>query len=476
MKQILSRASLALLIILCSWASALAQLTIKVTAIPANTPPGSNIHVAGTFNNWDPGDATKILTPLGGGQFQIVLNPPVGTVEYKFTRGSWATVEGNATGGYLANRVVTYNGQPKTVNVSILSWQGQSGTSGTAAANVQILDDAFSIPQLNRTRRVWLYLPPDYFTTTKHYPVLYMQDAQNLFDEQTSFSGEWKVDESLNQLQAQGDYGCIVVGIDNGGQYRLDEYSPWVNAQYNEGGDGDEYVTFMVNTLKPYIDANYRTLPGRLTTGVAGSSMGSLISMYAFSERQDIFSKAGILSPAFWFGGNNPASHVASHTKQGNSRVYFMCGADEEEDGNQSNYVVEDMMEVANAMTTAGFTPSEKQIKIPADGKHSEWFWAREFPDAYVWLFAGAVTGNSEPQTSTTLEIYPNPAGSWVRFAGIDSDEKVSVKIYNASGKLLRSVTIIGNEPVWTGDLSPGVYVVKARKKGGKWMVGKLVR
>ena len=102
MQQFLTRSALALLIILGQLANANAQLTIKVTAIPANTPPGSSIYVAGTFNTWNPGDATKILTPLGGGQFQIVLNPPVGTVEFKFTRGSWATVEGNANGGFYA--------------------------------------------------------------------------------------------------------------------------------------------------------------------------------------------------------------------------------------------------------------------------------------------------------------------------------------------------------------------------------------
>lgn len=476
MQKCLFRTAFALLITFGQFTLAFSQLTLKVTAIPANTPPGSTIYAVGTFNNWTLSDPTTALTPLGGGQFQIVLNPPVGQVKFKFNRGTWATVEGNANGGFLPDRVLNYNGQPTTVNLTILTWEGQGGGNGTAASNVQILDNAFSIPELNRTRRVWLYLPPDYYTTTKKYPVMYMQDGQNLFDEQTSFSGEWKVDESLNQLSAQGNYGCIVVGIDNGGQYRLDEYSPWINSQYNAGGQGDEYVDFLVNTLKPFIDMNYRTMPGRLTTGVAGSSMGGLISMYAFSERQDIFSKAGIFSPAFWFGGNNPVTHVATHPKQGASRVYFVCGADEEGDGNQSNYVVNDMNAVSNAMTTAGFTSGEKLSKVSPDGTHSEWFWAREFPDAYVWLFAGAVSASPTPESPAKLEIYPNPAGSWVHFSGVSDTETVYLKIYNASGKLVRDTSIVGNEAVWTGELVPGVYVVKARKKGGKWIVGKLVR
>ncbi len=451
-----------------------AQLTIKVTAIPANTPPGSSIYIAGTFNNWDPADATKILTPLGGGQFSIVLNPPNGTVKFKFTRGTgWATVEGNANGTQQADHETTYNGQPKTVELPILTWEDLSGNTpagSTAAANVQILDNNFSIPQLNRNRRIWLYLPPDYQTTTKKYPVLYMQDAQNLFDVTTSFSGEWEVDESLNQLFAQGDYGCIVVGIDNGGEHRLDEYSPWVNSEYNEGGEGGEYLDFMVNTLKPYIDANYRTLPGRLTTGLMGSSMGGLISMYGFSERQDIYSKAGIFSPAFWFGGSNPANHVAAHPKQGEARVYFLAGGDE------PAYVTQDVQAVANAMTTAGFTTNEKYIRLPNDGEHSEWFWKREFPAAYQWLFAGAVSATGEPKSDSDLQIFPNPAGSSVRIAGLKAGQKATIQIVGNDGKVWRNTTIVGNNPLYTGDLPAGFYVVRVKKSGGKWQSVKMVR
>ncbi len=455
-----------------------AQLTLRVNAIPGNTPPGANIHVAGTFNNWNPGDATKILTALGGGQYQIVLTPPLGEVKFKFARGSWATVEGNANGGFLPDRILNYNGQPTTVDLNILSWEdlGTSGGNGTAAPNVQVLDNSFYIPQLNRNRRIWLYLPPDYQATAKKYPVLYMQDGQNLFDQTTSFAGEWELDESLNELQAQGDWGCIVAGIDNGGQYRLDEYSPWLNPQYG-GGQGDEYLEFIVNTLKPYIDANFRTLPGRLTTGIGGSSMGGLISMYALAERQDVFSKAAIFSPAFWFADAEPANHVASHFKQGNVRVYFLSGADEEADGNQSNYVVEDMQSVANAMITAGFSPSEKSFNVINDGQHSEWFWAREFPDAYEWLFADFTSPSNEPNlTSPMLEIFPNPASTWVRFSGVGAGEKMDLQIFGSDGKLWRDTSFRGAEQVWTGDLPLGLYFVKARKSGGEWCIARLVR
>ena len=130
---------------------------------PGNTPPGSSIYIAGTFNNWNAGDATKILTPMGNGQFSIVLTPAVGTVKFKFTRGGWPSVEGNANGSFQPDHETTYNGQPKTIQLPILSWEdlGGSGSNSTAAPNVQIMDNDFYIPQLNRNRRIWLYLPPD---------------------------------------------------------------------------------------------------------------------------------------------------------------------------------------------------------------------------------------------------------------------------------------------------------------------------
>lgn len=451
-----------------------AQLTLKVNSIPFNTPPGASIHAVGTFNNWNPGDPAMILAPNGSGQYSITINPPAGEVKFKFTRGNWDMVEGDANGNYLPDRVLNYNGQPTTVNLSILSWEDLSGggnPNSTAADNVFVIDDNFYIPQLNRERRVWIYLPPDYQTTTKKYPVLYMHDAQNLFDVTTGAFGEWEVDESLNELFQQGDYGCIVVGIDNGGIDRLDEYSPWFNSDYNEGGDGAAYVNFIVNTLKPHIDSLYRTFPGRLTTGIMGSSMGGLISMYALSERQDVFSKAGIFSSAFWFAGSNPANHVATHPKQGDVRVYFLAGGDE------PDYVEQDMLEVANAMNTAGFSNSEKFVHVPSDGQHSEWFWAREFPDAYVWLFQGAVTSVSWPKSGgEPLEIFPNPSSTWVRFSGVKTGERIQFQILGADGKIWRDSTVTGGDPLWTGDLPAGFYVVKVKRKNGKWYSAKLVK
>ncbi|MBK7634993.1 MAG: hypothetical protein IPJ13_12445 [Saprospiraceae bacterium] len=108
--------------------------------------------------------------------------------------------EGNAQGSFIPDRTATYEGSPQTVELTIAGWEGASTAPSTASAQVRILSDTFLIPQLNRKRRIWMYLPKDYNTSAKTYPVLYMHDGQNLFDKKTSFSGEWGVDESLDSL------------------------------------------------------------------------------------------------------------------------------------------------------------------------------------------------------------------------------------------------------------------------------------
>ncbi|MCC6460283.1 MAG: T9SS type A sorting domain-containing protein [Saprospiraceae bacterium] len=439
-----------------------------MTAIPLNTPATEKVYIAGTFNNWNPGDPTKILTAQPNGQYSITLNPAVGPVRFKFTRGNWDSVEGDITGGFQADHIVTYTGMPQTIDVIILSWEDLGAPD--PGTHVTVLDNNFFMPQLNRTRRVWIYVPPDYQTSTKKYPVMYMQDGQNLFDPSTSFAGEWEVDESLDKLFAQGDYGCIVVGIDNGGAYRLDEYSPWVNSLYG-GGQGDEYMSFIVKTLKPYIDAHYRTMPGRNHTGIMGSSMGGLVSMYGIMEYQTIFSKAGIFSPAFWFAGDHPADQVLGAGKRDNLKVYFLAG------GQEPAYVQQDVQEVVDAMLQTGFNASEIQVKTPTDGQHAEWFWKREFPAAYQWLFAGTVTATGEAASDApSLDVYPNPAMDWIQVSGMDDFEQARVQIVSADGSVQQDVEIQAGESIFTGDLPAGFYAVRVKTQDEGWQTLKMIR
>ena len=208
-----------------------------------------------------------------------------------------------------------------------------------------------------------------------------MQDAQNLFNDATSFSGEWKIDETLNQLFAEGNPDAIVVGIENGGAERLNEYSPWKNDKYG-GGKGDAYTEFLGKTLKPFIDKNYRTLPQAKNTALIGSSMGGLISFYAGLKYPEKFGKLGIFSPSFWFNFKDLNFFVNKNSKKlKHTKFYFLAGKKESEN------MVSDIEKVIPVLIKKGVPKENIKTKFDEDGTHSESYWSREFGAAYLWLF-----------------------------------------------------------------------------------------
>jgi predicted alpha/beta superfamily hydrolase len=452
MKRFLKVRSILILVLGLLTQALFAQLTINVTSVPANTPADDDIFIAGNFNGWNPGNTAYKLTDNNDGTYTIVFTPSVGNLEFKFTRGSWATVEGTAQGQFMPNRTLYYGGGPQTEDLTIAGWEGNGGGS-TLAENAYILSEDFEMPQLDRTRRIWLYLPPDYESTDKTYPVLYMHDGQNLFDETTSFSGEWEVDESLNELFDNGDEGVIVIGIDNGGVHRLDEYSPWVNAQYG-GGEGDEYVDFIVETLKPFIDASFRTKSDRDNTGIMGSSMGGLISMYAAVEHQDVFSKAGIFSPSFWFS-SEVYTHVENTGKQYDMKFYMLGGEQE------SASLIQQMETMENTLQEAGFDDSEIILVTHSDGQHSEWYWRREFPDAYAWLFSEVINALPFVSAKDEVKIGPNPFSDSLFFATDLPLNDVTVNLYNLSGEKVNTRIISFGETVDFSAIKDGLYLLE---------------
>lgn len=360
-----------------------AQLIVQINSLPSSTPLADPIYVAGSFNGWASGNSNYILKPGENSKLSIELVTPPGNVSFKFTRGSWQTVEGNAAGDYRSNHSIQYQGGRQVVNIDILSWEDlpERSNQSTASDNVKLLKADFYIPQLNRNRRIWIYLPADYYSTSTTYPVVYLQDGQNVFDASRSFSGEWRVDETLDIFKSTNQLQIIAVAIENGGSQRLNEYSPWVNSRYG-GGQGDEYMEFLVQTLKPFIDNRFRTKPQREHTVIAGSSMGGLISMYGAIEYQEIFGKAVIFSPAFWF---SPEIYelVDEIGKEQRMKFYLLAGQQED-----NGSVVNAIVRMNDLLVEQGFGMGELFVRTHQDGQHSEWYWAREFPGAIQWLFS----------------------------------------------------------------------------------------
>ncbi|MBV1907673.1 MAG: hypothetical protein KUG78_00035 [Kangiellaceae bacterium] len=249
----------------------------------------------------------------------------------------------------------------------------------SATSNVTVLEKELIIPGLNRNRKLRIYLPTNYETASERYPVLYMHDGQNLFDDVTSYVGEWGVDESLNELAQKNNLSLIVVGIDNGGEKRMNELSPWENSDFGVA-EGKAYMAFIVGTVKPMIDKLYRTKKDSKNTAIMGSSMGGLISHYAAFEYPDIFSKVGVFSPSFWFSNEVYPFSQSSKLKD-NVKLYYLMG------GEEGSNAIENMNKMVEQLKSQGMSDAQIYSKVPTKGKHSESFWRQEFKQAILWLF-----------------------------------------------------------------------------------------
>lgn len=247
----------------------------------------------------------------------------------------------------------------------------------TAQANVSLLGAPMAMPGLNRSRQVRLYLPPSYATSDKRYPVLYMHDGQNVFDQATAYAGEWKVDETLNALAAGGKLEVIVVAIDNGQEKRMQELSPWTGSA--GPAEGNQYLDFIVNTVKPLVDSRYRTLPDRTNTAIMGSSMGGLISHYALVRHPTVFGKAGVFSPSYWYSSAS-FDYFNTTPAARDARLYLLMGEGE-------GQMVPDVRRVHGYVQNQQHPAANVTLRI-APGEHSEAFWAGEFERAITWLFA----------------------------------------------------------------------------------------
>jgi predicted alpha/beta superfamily hydrolase len=231
--------------------------------------------------------------------------------------------------------------------------------------------------QLNTTKKIWVYLPKNYAASKKKYPVIYMQDGQNLFDSKTAYAGEWNIDETLDSINAQ----VIVIGIENGGEKRMDELTPFKNEKYG-GGNADLYLDFMVKTLKPYVDKTYRTRTNVNNTCIFGSSLGGLISFYAAVKYQKIFGKVGCFSPSFWFN-RKEIFDLIEKTKTFKTKIYFLCGDSEGDDD-----MIKDLNNMENIVNIKRCECKKLNKKvIIKGGNHNEKLWREGFKKAYLWLF-----------------------------------------------------------------------------------------
>jgi len=232
-------------------------------------------------------------------------------------------------------------------------------------------------PELRNRRTVDVYLPASYAGSRRKYPVVYMQDGQNLSDPATAFAGTWHLPATLNALADEG-LEAVIVGIHNTGPGRLGEYSPFADPRHG-GGRGDTYLRFLTRTLKPRIDRSFRTRAGREATLIAGSSMGALISLHAFFALPSVFGGAAALSPSVWYADRRMLTLVA-RSRRPRGHLYLDVGTGE------GAATVRDARRLRDLLVGKGFTRDRLRYVESQGATHDEAAWATRLPHALRFL------------------------------------------------------------------------------------------
>lgn len=244
---------------------------------------------------------------------------------------------------------------------------------------------------LNNDREVIVYLPPGYGTSKgRRYSVFYMHDGQNLFDGATSFipGQEWRVDETAERLIGAGKIEpLIVVGIYNT-KDRIDEYTAAADAKYKMGGKADLYGRMLVEELKPFIDSQYRTKRDAKHTGLAGSSLGALASLYLALKPPNVFGRAAVVSPSVWFAGKHILHYVESLPKKPSVRVWIDIGTKEGRTPEEAKQNVDDARLLRDALVRKGWRLGKDLNYVEAEGaEHIEGAWAARVEAILAFLF-----------------------------------------------------------------------------------------
>jgi predicted alpha/beta superfamily hydrolase len=362
-----------------------ASVTFEVK-VPEDTPPGAIITVVGSSltlgSDMAPGFG---LRSQGGGRHVGLVRMMVGEdVSYDiWQRDTWIP-EADATGARVARRTFRVEGD-MTVSITVEHWgapaagpKPKRGLSGIIRTHPAVRSAFLAQP-----RDLIVYLPPDYFDSPeRRYPVLYMHDGQNLMDASTSFSGEWSVDEAAEQLIQAGQVEpLIIVGVSNTSD-RIAEYTQEPDPRYPAGGKADAYGRFLVEELKPMIDAKYRTRTGPGDTGLAGSSLGGLVSLYLGMKYPGTFSRLGVISPSVWWADRDILEHVRELGTKPPLKLWVDMGTMEDKDA------IPDARLLREALIAKGWVEGSDLRYVEIEGAvHNEQAWSLRIDDVLRYLF-----------------------------------------------------------------------------------------
>lgn len=253
-------------------------------------------------------------------------------------------------------------------------------------------------PEPGRRRHLLVYLPPSYAAGAaagRRYPVIYAQDGQNLFDERTSYAGDWHVDETMERLARERGIEAVVVGIPNAGADRLHEYSPIVEPGLS-AGRADAYLDFLVRRVKSLVEAEFAVAPERERTGILGSSLGGLFSLYAFFGRPEVFGFVAAMSPSLQLGEDAMLAYLKARPYVP-GRIYLDVGTNEGARPRLGRFLFRRFARPYPARVRAafrilarkGYRPGHDLLFVQdRHGRHNEADWGRRLPRALEFLLA----------------------------------------------------------------------------------------
>jgi len=250
----------------------------------------------------------------------------------------------------------------------------------------------FSSRIFRNTRFLRVWLPPGYDdpeNADRRYPVLYLNDGQNLFESATSFTGvEWGADETADRLIRERVVPpLLIVGVDNAGKERLREYMPHRSLQpVILRVQGTRYPNFLIREVMPFVSRNYRVAEGPQNTGLGGSSLGALIALYTASVQPGLIGRLLLESPSLW-ASNRQAIKDSRHVSRWPERVYLGTGTAELGRSDRDQSVVDDVRELAGIFRRAGLDDRRLKLVVEEGAPHHESAWARRFPEALTFLF-----------------------------------------------------------------------------------------
>ena len=267
--------------------------------------------------------------------------------------------------------------------------------AGSATGDLRLHEFRSRVFHNTRFLRVWL--PPGYDDAPnagRRYPVLYLNDGQNLFEASTSFTGvEWQVDETADGLVREGAIPpMMIVGLDNAAQDRIREYMPHRSLHpILLRGQGSRYPNFLIKEVMPFVARNYRVAAGPENVGLGGSSLGALISLYTVAVRPGFIGRLLIESPSLW-ASNRQMIRLSRQVKRWPERIFLATGTAEAGRDDRNRSVVDDVRELAAIFRRAGLDDKRLRLVVEEGATHHESSWARRFPEALQFLFGKSAT------------------------------------------------------------------------------------